>query len=132
MFTRSKPQPALPESPATLAAAPQTPTIRDLPYLELKRLHEDIGVLLAQQEAEARQMFKADFIAKMHEYGMSLGDFKPTKAKKERKKSAVPVKYRDPDNTENSWSGRGRTPAWLQEKLDQGRAIEEFALETTS
>jgi DNA-binding protein H-NS len=116
--------------PAEKLAAESTAVNLDLSYLELKALHAEIGELLAQRETEARQMFKADFIAKMHEYGMSLDDLKPEKPKKERKTRDLPVKYRDPDNPENTWSGVGKPKKWLQERLDQGHTLDLFAVGT--
>ena len=35
-------------------------------------------------------------------------------------------KYRGPQGQE--WGGKGRKPAWLQEALDRGQQLEEFAL----
>jgi DNA-binding protein H-NS len=40
-------------------------------------------------------------------------------AKKE-KRVAVPPKYKNPNNPEQTWSGRGRTPLWVQELRDAG------------
>jgi len=37
----------------------------------------------------------------------------------------VPVKYRDPV-TNDTWSGRGRTPNWLKRKQEAGEDIEEY------
>ena len=35
-------------------------------------------------------------------------------------------KYRDSQG--NTWSGRGKRPQWLNEALDQGQQLEEFAI----
>ena len=41
----------------------------------------------------------------------------------------VAVKYRNPDNPAETWSGRGRTARWLAEKLKKrGVKVEEFAV----
>lgn len=32
----------------------------------------------------------------------------------------APIKYRDPLNSSNIWAGRGRTPAWYKERLEEG------------
>ena len=45
-----------------------------------------------------------------------------------RKKRMVRIKYRDPDNPEDTWSGIGKRKKWLQRYLDQGRALDEFAV----
>ena len=38
---------------------------------------------------------------------------------KERKRRTVTYKYANPDNAEEQWTGKGRLPRWMQEKLDQ-------------
>jgi len=42
------------------------------------------------------------------------------------KKRRETVKYRDPENADNTWTGKGRAPKWMQEKLDQGATKEQF------
>lgn len=39
------------------------------------------------------------------------------------------VRYRDPKNPENIWTGRGRKPNWLLEEVAKGNHIEDFAVE---
>ena len=41
-------------------------------------------------------------------------------------RSRVAPKYRNPDNPEETWSGRGMKAGWLQEKLDAGARLEDF------
>jgi DNA-binding protein H-NS len=45
-----------------------------------------------------------------------------------RKGGRVPVKYRNPANPADKWTGRGMKPKWLRELVDQGRTLEEFAV----
>lgn len=40
----------------------------------------------------------------------------------------VQAKYRNPDNFTEVWSGRGREPKWLQDKLKAGKKKEEFLI----
>jgi DNA-binding protein H-NS len=35
------------------------------------------------------------------------------------------VKYRDPKNPENTWTGRGRPPRWLAAAMKGGKAKKE-------
>lgn len=41
-------------------------------------------------------------------------------------RSRVRPKYRNPENPQETWSGRGRPARWLQELLDAGARIEDF------
>ncbi len=43
----------------------------------------------------------------------------------EKKRS---IKYRNTDNNEETWTGRGRKPTWLVEALAAGQDIEDFAV----
>ena len=40
----------------------------------------------------------------------------------------VSAKYRNPDNASETWSGRGRKPRWLEERLAKGAPLEEFVI----
>ena len=48
------------------------------------------------------------------------------KTKEEGRK--VAAKYRNPDNREETWAGRGATPRWLRAKIKEGHKLEEFAI----
>jgi DNA-binding protein H-NS len=38
----------------------------------------------------------------------------------------APVKYRDPGNPKNAWSGKGMQPKWLKEAIAAGNTLESF------
>jgi DNA-binding protein H-NS len=62
--------------------------------------------------------------------GLTFEDVIGTKRRgKQRKKGVLPVKYRDPE-TGKAWSGRGRKPVWLVDKLQTGLKLEDFAVES--
>jgi DNA-binding protein H-NS len=45
-----------------------------------------------------------------------------------RKGSKVPIKYQNPNNLSQKWTGRGMKPKWLQTMVDQGHDIKEFEI----
>ena len=47
---------------------------------------------------------------------------------KSKRIGPVGVKYRDPKNPQNTWSGRGRPARWLQDQLDKGKKLEDFTV----
>lgn len=51
--------------------------------------------------------------------GLTIGEVYPTRGGKATKgvKAAVAPKYRNPDNSTQSWSGRGKRPRWFVEAL---------------
>lgn len=48
-------------------------------------------------------------------------------AGKSRKGSKVAVKYRNPANPEQTWSGRGKRPNWFKEALARGIRKDDLA-----
>ena len=51
---------------------------------------------------------------------------KPAKARKTLGK--VAPKYRNPDNADETWTGRGKQPRWLAALTNQGRSVDEFVI----
>src|SRR5262252_6615033 len=43
-------------------------------------------------------------------------------------RGAVPPKYRNPDNPEETWAGRGLKPRWLAAALKSGKKLEDFSI----
>ena len=48
--------------------------------------------------------------------------------KRSSRKAPVPAKYRNPNDPGQTWSGRGRQPAWFRQAMDEGKSAE--SLET--
>lgn len=95
--------------------------------------------ILDQKRDHARREFIEETRKKADALGISLKDILADGASvspKGRKKKAdtpegrkVAVKYRDPENVENTWTGRGMTPRWLREKTEAGAKLEDFLVE---
>ncbi len=95
---------------------------KTLPFDELRSLHREIGALIAQRRHEELEELKH----KIAVLGFSVDDLLPKKKRGAAASNAI--KYRDPEIAENVWSGRGKQPPWLREKLDQGHALDEFSV----
>lgn len=79
-----------------------------------------------------RQTILEDIKNKIKLYGFTAKELgfsgveKSTEKKTEdKRRQPVPVKYRD---GEEKWTGRGRKPKWLVEKLATGAKLEDFAV----
>ena len=112
----------------------------------LKTIRQQIAKLEAQAKklADGEDVKKrkavSDINALMRKLGVTIEDLsaapvrlarKPgATASKEKKKSSkpVPVKYRNAE-TNDTWSGRGRTPRWLVAQEAAGRNREEFKVQ---
>ena len=57
------------------------------------------------------------------EHGYDLEELTTTMSARAKSK----VKYRDPENAANTWSGKGRQPRWYRERISAGMAPEDMA-----
>ena len=94
---------------------------------ELNELISDARVALAKKQEVAAQVRKL-----AHENGLDISDLmatdkaKKTKAKKSRGK--VAPKYKNPANSAQTWTGRGRQPLWVADTLMGGKSLEDLLI----
>ena len=82
--------------------------------------------LMARQDSKRKEV-----IAKIKGLAASIGvsvDIIEGGKKTARKGVKVPIKYRNPDNPAEVWTGRGMKPKWLRGMLESGRSIEDFEI----
>ncbi len=100
--------------------------IDNLSVSELKRLEKEvqnkIQVRFEKEKEELRQQIRN--IAK--EAGTTVEELFGVRGNRRRGK--VAPKYANPSNPEQTWTGRGRMPRWLQEKVDAGAKREDFLI----
>ena len=86
--------------------------------------------ILDQKRDHARREFIEETRKKADALGISLKDILADGAsvstKGRKKKADTPE---DPENAENTWTGRGMTPRWLREKTEAGAKLEDFLVE---
>ena len=74
-------------------------------------------LLVQAKEIEAELLKRIDEeLAKLDARRAELLAMKPpakTEEKKKRVKSSRPAKFRNPGNPEQTWTGRGKAPAWV-------------------
>jgi DNA-binding protein H-NS len=78
---------------------------------QLEKLHKEVAVA---REKEIEQAI-ADIKQKIVEYGITADELGFSSKRSAPKKTPLPPKYRNP-KTGETWSGRGRSPAWLAGK----------------
>jgi DNA-binding protein H-NS len=106
--------------------------------MKSKPLHElsetELTDLLANAEKtlQERQMSKhkevlAEIKALAASIGVSLEIANgPSKKAPARKGAKVPIKYRNPENKSETWTGRGVTPKWLRSLMEKGKQLDDF------
>ena len=96
---------------------------------ELRELNGRIDVMIVEKEKSERVALRAKLAALAEEAGLTLDDVLGGTRGRGGKKGTVAVKYRNPENPDETWTGRGRSPNWLVEKMKKrGVTKEDFAV----
>lgn len=89
---------------------------------ELQKLSSDIDVEIARRREAERHELLLQIEQAAKRYGVDVNEFLGHSGKTSRAKTG----YQNPDNPKQHWSGKGKKPGWLQEKLDAGATLEEM------
>ncbi|WP_210467377.1 H-NS family nucleoid-associated regulatory protein [Vibrio crassostreae] len=97
------------------------------------RLEEDER-LKEEEEAKAAQL--SEIAKQISKLGLNSDDIiealskEGSNSKKRQKRSPRPPKYqyKDHNGDEKTWTGQGRTPSSIQEKLDSGSTLDDFLI----
>ncbi len=102
--------------------------LRVLSFDELKQVARDVeGEMIRRQEEDKERIFQ-DAQEMAERYGVSVETFLNPVEKGGRKEKA-PVKYRNPTNPHQTWTGKGRQPTWVKELVEGGGTLEEMEIE---
>jgi DNA-binding protein H-NS len=110
-----------------------------LKKLDLDGLAEVQGLIDTQLKEKAKEAKKAlraeikEFEKKANRYGLTLEQV--TGLKKVARSTASGAykpkgepKYRNSANADQTWTGKGRKPTWLDDALKAGKKLEDFAM----
>jgi len=104
--------------------------MNDLTNLSVSELQAVIdnaeSALKAKQDSERKEVY-----AEIKRLAATVGatvDIYVADKKEARKTAKVAAKYRNPDDSDITWTGRGLTPKWMRELLDSGRDKSEFLI----
>ena len=99
--------------------------LENMSLKELRDLHKAVGRQLDGYEAKKKEQAMAAAQQVAEEHGFSrkelLAGGKATKA-------TVAPKYANPDNTSETWTGRGRQPRWVKGHIDAGGSIDDLII----
>ncbi len=103
--------------------------IQELETKEITRLIAELNVEL-QDRAKAEKASLIDEIRKKAEaLNIPVEDLLQEASKPKRRKAGIiKPKYRNPDNSAQTWSGRGHRPKWIVAQLGNGKSLEEMLI----
>ena len=117
-----------------------TINLDDYSVAELEKLIKQAERKLEKKRMEAVKSAQAEINKIAKDLGVSVDDLleegkarKKTTARKtatRKKKAAVrkpaKIKYRNPQDASQTWTGRGKRPVWLREALENGAKLEDY------
>ena len=96
---------------------------------ELETLAKEAMAMAEKRKEQEKKDLRTELVEKIRSAGYTIDDIFPGAGSSSSKsKSSTDVKYQDPSNPANTWTGKGRKPKWLVEAESAGRSLEEFEL----
>ena len=113
----------------------QLPILDNYTTTQLQSLIDTATALIAYRESHEARMTQARqaIEALMLQHGLTSADLLQVASKGGKKtagdeRAKVAVKYRNTENEQETWTGRGRTPTWLSAKVEAGHSRDEFLI----
>ena len=94
--------------------------LSSLSLSELRTLHDDIKKQMKKREHDDLSKAREQILAIAQSVGVSVKDLVGTGIR--AKTGTVAVRYRNPDDASQQWTGRGRQPKWVKEWTDSGKS----------
>ncbi len=106
------------------------PDISNLSVEELKRLQIEAEALIASKKDQAIEDAYDQIVAIADGLGFSIEELLELGEQKRKKttRKAVEPRYRNKNNPEDTWTGRGKQPRWLVAELEKGAKLEDFLI----
>ena len=106
------------------------PDISKLSVEELKRLQVEAEALIVSKKDQAIEDAYDQIVAIADGLGFSIEELLELGEQKRKKttRKAVEPRYRNKNNAEDTWTGRGKQPRWLVAELEKGAKLEDFLI----
>ena len=101
------------------------PALDKLTVAQLKDLQQRVEAALVERKAEEARDVKEKMHALAEKSGFSLAELFGARR---GKRGPAAIKYRNPKDTSQTWTGRGRKPNWLVAALKKGAKTESFSV----
>lgn len=108
------------------------PDISNLSVAELKHLTSEAEALIESKKEQELDAAYKQVLQIASEHGVSVEELmtrggKASKSKSSTRKPVAP-RYRNPDNQQETWTGRGKQPRWLAAKVAAGASLDSFLI----
>ena len=97
----------------------RTSDVDKMSYAELTAMEKQIEKLKIEKQNSERLELRQKLIDEAKKNGFDIHELF---GRGRKGKGTVAVKYRDPKNRANTWTGRGRMPRWMAAATKGGKA----------
>jgi DNA-binding protein H-NS len=92
---------------------------------DLRNLQDQIKQEMKKREQSDMAKAREQILAIAQSVGVPLKDLLATGGRG-GKTGSVAVRFRNPDNASQQWTGRGRQPKWVKEWVEGGKSIDKL------
>ena len=111
-------------SPTGRTDMARSKNIENMSFAELSAMQTRIERAKVERQSAERAALKQKMADMAKEHGFDMRELFDGRMGK-GKRGKVAVKYRDPSNSANTWTGRGRMPRWMTAATKGGKAKKE-------
>lgn len=94
---------------------------------ELQAIANDAKKTIEAKRKDGIKELRKKILEEIKENGLEPGDvfscLKPTP------RAAVSPKYANPDDSDMTWTGRGRKPKWVEAHLNNGKSLDDLLIQ---
>ncbi|MCF3592537.1 H-NS histone family protein [Rhodobacteraceae bacterium LMO-12] len=106
-------------------------TLNAMSLNELTSLEKKVAKAIAKFEDREKKKALSALKAEARKMGFSLSELTGAEIDEGtlgKPRSTVPPKYANPADKTQTWTGRGRRPAWVREALEAGKSLDDLAI----
>lgn len=93
---------------------------------ELQAIAKDAAKTIESKKKDGIKALRKKILEEIRDNGLELGDVFP--ALKPAPRAAVSPKYANPDDMDQTWTGRGRKPKWVEAHLNDGKTLDDLLI----
>lgn len=95
---------------------------------QLRALEVQVGDELKTRHFLSVSQAREQILHIARNVGLSVKQLVAIKTPKSREAKPAPMKYRNPNNVDQQWSGRGRQPIWVKRWIESGNSLEDMRI----
>ena len=100
--------------------------IDKMSYRDLLDLQGAVAAAIVSRKEEEKAELKRKMAELADQSGFAMDELFGARRGRKPSGGAAAVKYRNPKDASQTWTGRGRKPNWLVEALKKGQKIDTF------